>query len=102
MAHREPRDRGAGRDWDRSERDDRPRRDREPRDPNRDRERDRAERDRGERDRDVPRGLNEYFVEGEGIHREVMQREICKYLGPEALSRPHVYNVGRYTQTSYQ
>ena len=37
--------------------------------------------------------LNEFFVDGEGIHREVMQREICKYLGPDALSRPGQYNV---------
>jgi hypothetical protein len=37
--------------------------------------------------------LNEFFVNGEGIHREVMQREICKYLGPEAYSRPGTHNV---------
>ncbi|KAL8843338.1 MAG: hypothetical protein Q9170_000196 [Blastenia crenularia] len=36
--------------------------------------------------------LNEFFVDGEGIHREVMQREICKYLGQDALSRPGHYN----------
>ncbi|KAK3172671.1 hypothetical protein OEA41_005995 [Lepraria neglecta] len=36
--------------------------------------------------------LNEFFVDGQGIHREVMQREICKYLGPEAHSRPSKYN----------
>ncbi|KAL2054484.1 hypothetical protein ABVK25_005232 [Lepraria finkii] len=29
---------------------------------------------------------------GDGIHREVLQREICKYLGPEASSRPSLYN----------
>ena len=93
MAHR---DRGGVRgdargDWDRSERDDRSRR--EPREPNRDRDRERRDQER-DRERDVPRGLNEYFVNGEGIHREVMQREICKYLGPEAYSKPGVYNVG--------
>ena len=37
--------------------------------------------------------LNEFFVDGAGIHREVMQREICKFLGPEAYSKPHSYNV---------
>lgn len=37
--------------------------------------------------------LNEFFVDGKGIHREVLQREICKYLGPEAYSRPSKYNV---------
>ncbi|KAL9030809.1 MAG: hypothetical protein Q9196_001106 [Gyalolechia fulgens] len=36
--------------------------------------------------------MNEFFVDGEGIHREVMQREICKYLGQDALSRPGTYN----------
>ncbi|MCJ1340004.1 hypothetical protein MMC09_005298 [Bachmanniomyces sp. S44760] len=35
--------------------------------------------------------LNEYFVDGEGILREVMQTEICKYLGAEATSRPGEY-----------
>lgn len=80
-------------------------RDREPvREPgrdlgrDRDRERDRAVRDRDTRrepTRDRPRGegLNEFFVPGDGIHRDVMQREICKYLGPEAYSRPGTYNV---------
>ncbi|KAK0513288.1 hypothetical protein JMJ35_004274 [Cladonia borealis] len=36
--------------------------------------------------------LNEFFVDGARIHREVMQREICKFLGPEAYSKPHSYN----------
>lgn len=57
-----------------------------------------ADRDpsRGEPSR-APKGgrpsLNEFFVDGQGIHREVLQREICKYLGPEAHSRPSIYNV---------
>ena len=38
-------------------------------------------------------GLLEFFVDGARIHREVMQREICKFLGPEAYSKPHSYNV---------
>lgn len=80
-------------------------RDREPvREPgrDRDRERDRAVRDRDTRrepTRDRPREearLNEFFVPGDGIHRDVMQREICKYLGPEAYSRPGTYNVRRF------
>ena len=37
--------------------------------------------------------LNEYFISGDGIHREVLQHEICKYLGPEASSRPSSHNV---------
>lgn len=43
----------------------------------------------------APRGssLNEFFINGEGIHREVMQREICKYLGSDAFSKPGTYNV---------
>lgn len=72
------RERDHGRDWEREQR---PRGERERRDP---------VRDRGTRE---PAGLNEFFVDGEGIHRDVMQREICKYLGPEAYSRPGVYNV---------
>ena len=79
----------------------------------RDRDRERGDRDRGDRRRDErePRreparereparpnrgggdALNDFFIEGEGIHREVLQREICKYLGPEAYSRPGSYNV---------
>ncbi len=37
--------------------------------------------------------LNDYFVDGTGIHRGVMQSKICKYLGPEAYSKPHISNV---------
>ena len=85
MAHRSERDLNSARDRDR--------------DRERDRDRDRARRDRDARDptRDRPERdsrLNEFFVNGEGIHREVMQREICKYLGPEAYSRPGSHNVG--------
>ena len=58
-----------------------------------DRERER----RPERLRDSQRQarprLEEFFVDGGGIHREVMQREICKLLGPEAYSKPHIHNV---------
>ncbi|KAK4936317.1 hypothetical protein LTR10_022794 [Elasticomyces elasticus] len=32
--------------------------------------------------------LNEYFCPGEGIDREVIQHEICKYLGQDATCRP--------------
>ncbi|KAI4258420.1 MAG: hypothetical protein L6R42_005114, partial [Xanthoria sp. 1 TBL-2021] len=35
--------------------------------------------------------LKEFFVNGDGIHREVMQRELCNFLGPDALARPGVY-----------
>ena len=42
--------------------------------------------------------LNEYFVDGEGILREVMQTEICKYLGAEATSRPGEYKVCNFIQ----
>ena len=38
-------------------------------------------------------GLNSYFIKGEGIHREVLQKEICRFLGPEATSKPDEYNV---------
>lgn len=42
------------------------------------------------RDRET---LIEFFVVGKGIRREVLQREICNYLGPEAYSVPSTYNV---------
>lgn len=68
----------------------------------RDRDRRRTARDDRPPNRDDPpapsrtgRGetLNDFFMDGKGIHREVLQREICKYLGPEARSRPYNYNV---------
>lgn len=32
---------------------------------------------------------NDYFLPEEGISREVIQAEICRYLGPDALVRPY-------------
>ena len=37
--------------------------------------------------------LNEYFLDGARIHREVLQSKIAKYLGREAFWRLHVMNV---------
>ena len=37
--------------------------------------------------------LNEYWIDGEGIHREVLQGEICRFLGSDATCRPGDYNV---------
>lgn len=37
--------------------------------------------------------LNKFFIEGEGIHREILQCQICEFLGPEAHSRPSIHNV---------
>ncbi|KAL8997036.1 MAG: hypothetical protein Q9169_003577 [Polycauliona sp. 2 TL-2023] len=31
--------------------------------------------------------LNEFWFDGDGIHRDVLQNELCKFLGPDALSR---------------
>ena len=85
MSHRGERERDDRRDRDRERRrtDDRDVR-REPA---------RTERESARTARGGGDGLNEFFIDGEGIHREVMQREICKYLGPEAYSRPGAYNV---------
>ncbi|KIW56916.1 hypothetical protein, variant [Exophiala xenobiotica] len=51
------------------------------------------------RDRDGYRpgapGLSEYFCPGEGIEREVIQHEICKYLGQDATCRPGRNAEGR-------
>jgi len=43
-------------------------------------------RDRG--DRDIRPKYTEYFCPGDGIEREVIQHEICKYLGQDATCRP--------------
>jgi hypothetical protein len=36
---------------------------------------------------------NEYFVPKDGIDREVITADICRYLGNDALVRPGIYEV---------
>lgn len=36
---------------------------------------------------------NEYFIPGDGISREVIQADICRYLGNDALVRPGNHSV---------
>lgn len=36
---------------------------------------------------------NEYFVPRDGIDREVITSDICRYLGNDALVRPGTYEV---------
>lgn len=36
---------------------------------------------------------NEYFIEKDGISREVIQADICRYLGNDALVKPGVHQV---------
>lgn len=36
---------------------------------------------------------NEYFIPGDGITREVIQADICRYLGNDALVRPGNHSV---------
>jgi hypothetical protein len=36
---------------------------------------------------------NEYFVPRDGIDREVITADVCRYLGNDALVRPGVYEV---------
>lgn len=38
--------------------------------------------------------LNEYFIDQDGISREVIQADICRYLGRDALVRPGTHQVG--------
>ena len=38
------------------------------------------------------KGKGKWFIDGDGIHPEVMEREICKFLGPEASFEPATYN----------
>ncbi|KAK2756568.1 hypothetical protein FQN54_005461 [Arachnomyces sp. PD_36] len=51
---------------------------------------------------DEPR-QNDYFLDGEGISREVIQADICRYLGNDALVRPTTHQ-GRhgYIITAYR
>ena len=37
--------------------------------------------------------LNEYFIDKSGISREVIQADICRYLGNDALVRPGEHEV---------
>ncbi|RAK98880.1 putative transcription factor RfeG [Aspergillus ibericus CBS 121593] len=39
-----------------------------------------------------PERQNEYFIPGDGISREVIQADICRYLGNDALVRPGNHN----------
>lgn len=42
--------------------------------------------------RDEPRpNYNEYFLPGDGIDREVIQSEICRYLGQDATCKPGLH-----------
>jgi hypothetical protein len=43
--------------------------------------------------------LNEYFIDKSGISREVIQADICRYLGNDALVKPGIHNV-RHPQSS--
>lgn len=43
----------------------------------------------------APARQNEYFVARDGIDREVISADICRYLGNDALVRPGVYEVCR-------
>ncbi len=41
---------------------------------------------------------NDYFVPRDGIDREVITSDICRYLGNDALVRPGTYEVLRDSQ----
>lgn len=58
----------------------------------RDRVRDREDRER--RAQQAQARTNEYFVPKDGIDREVITADICRYLGNDALVRPGQYEVG--------
>lgn len=40
-----------------------------------------------------PERHNEYFIPGDGISREVIQADICRYLGNDALVKPGTHQV---------
>jgi hypothetical protein len=56
----------------------------------RDRDRERAARSQAS----ASARTNEYFVPKDGIDREVITADICRYLGNDALVRPGSYEVG--------
>jgi hypothetical protein len=59
----------------------------------RDRDMRRDGRDRGRRAQQASARTNEYFVPKDGIDREVITADICRYLGNDALVRPGNYEV---------
>ena len=48
------------------------------------------------------RRLDEFFISGEGIKREVLQEEICRYLGPEAFTRPSAHMVRHLVRIQFR
>ena len=63
--------------------------------------RDDRDRDRERASRSQPQAsarTNEYFVPKDGIDREVITADICRYLGNDALVRPGTYEVGTHQQ----
>jgi hypothetical protein len=57
-------------------------------------ERDRERGDRSSRQQQQAAArTNEYFVPRDGIDREVITADICRYLGNDALVRPGTYEV---------
>ncbi|ORY02277.1 hypothetical protein BCR34DRAFT_591966 [Clohesyomyces aquaticus] len=44
--------------------------------------------------------LNSYFIPGDGIAREVIFRDLGRYLGPDATARPGVGDSGNYVGVS--
>jgi len=58
----------------------------------RERERER-DRDRSSRTQQQAVRTNEYFVPKDGIDREVITADVCRYLGNDALVRPGSYEV---------
>jgi hypothetical protein len=43
---------------------------------------------------------NDYFVPRDGIDREVITSDICRYLGNDALVRPGTYEVNPHLALS--
>lgn len=58
----------------------------------RDQDRDRGDRSSRAQQQAAAR-TNEYFVPKDGIDREVITADICRYLGNDALVRPGNYEV---------
>jgi D-serine deaminase-like pyridoxal phosphate-dependent protein len=57
------------------------------------------DRERDRRAQAASARTNEYFVPKDGIDREVITADICRYLGNDALVRPGNYEVSRCSLT---
>jgi chaperone required for assembly of F1-ATPase len=59
--------------------------------------RDRKQKESSSRNLPTVGRQSQFFIDGDGIDREVITTDICRYLGNDALVRPGTHKVGLQT-----